>query len=49
MDSGCEQMIFLLTPLREGRHGRVIILPCKVYEFLLTPLREGRRRKERLA
>ena len=33
--------VFLLTPLREGRHHSVNLLWCLV-TFLLTPLREGR-------
>ena len=34
-------MIFLLTPLREGRHSGSIEVSIYV-PFLLTPLREGR-------
>ena len=36
---------FLLTPLREGRHGAQP-LPQAAPLFLLTPLREGRRHSE---
>ena len=39
------QKIFLLTPLREGRH-EALRGSALWYLFLLTPLREGRRMKK---
>ena len=38
----CLIHLFLLTPLREGRHCRQALAEHN-HEFLLTPLREGRR------
>ena len=40
------RILFLLTPLREGRPV-VPVMPISVCTFLLTPLREGRREKGR--
>ena len=35
---------FQFTPLREGRHNRILVLVCK-HIFQFTPLREGRQHK----
>ena len=43
-DASGKPTIFLLTPLREGRHCCLLFL-LRVFLFLLTPLREGRPRK----
>ena len=38
----CENILFLLTPLREGRQTGDFKITCEYCKFLLTPLREGR-------